>query len=675
MEQQRNPLAFVDELLEEEKESNEYFGCVDFWKHFEHIDVQHVYNAKSIEFRNLKLIVYEAFFYLVWVIMLTIYIGCCMGDDYMNYEAREQQRRFWGACGVSGCKIDDVVDERSLLQYLEDAKELLGELRSWNWITKKTRAVIVENTVVNPNTNIIVANRLLFEINAYGTVRVVQDHYPMRAALLSLPLLATDERNSFIFLGMFAACFLLYFVSGLWFLYKNGMNYFTYAWNLVDCVNFALVWLYVSYRLETYNIVTEEALFKPEMLGIPELFFSFSKLKDSLRNAEGLLAFIGLCSWIRVLKFFTLLDRFRLLVRVLERTLKDLVVFSVLLFCIIFGFSIAFHVGFYDNEKVPEFQTVTGSMFTLLFMLAKGIRLQFLFESGEVLPQALFWAYLIVIYFLVVNMFMAIVQDTYTLVNFASSNKAKRHFSKDSVIWCFVISYATKLKGEVFYSTTELDEDRGNLNEQFLEVDALPEILKRAWTKKRSQIRELVNQKMETMGNNAEIRHMSAEFADFDKKGVISRVQIQRLLDEDPILVEILGTDKAIDVVRRFTVPEFRNSSAEALDEIMVLQENIFQKLEEYDSRKEDQKLEFSCIDTLKLVATGLHDSLTEIQNQWRNELVYVLEQTNTLTTLLTDMTRTLEGMQTNHSSIVHEAGIQQIVGSGNANTMPTEEK
>ena len=84
MEEKKNPLAFLDDLLDEEKASNEYFGHVDFWRHFEHIDVAHVYNAKSIEFRNIKLIVYELFFYMIWIIMCTMYISCNMGDNGMS---------------------------------------------------------------------------------------------------------------------------------------------------------------------------------------------------------------------------------------------------------------------------------------------------------------------------------------------------------------------------------------------------------------------------------------------------------------------------------------------------------------------------------------------------------------------------------------------------------------
>eukprot|EP00392_Amoebophrya_sp_AT5.2_P008383 g8404.t1 len=795
MDRKRNPLGFLDDLLEEEKQGNEHFGSVQFWKYYEFIDVTRLYNPRSIEYRNVKLILYETMFYLIWVLMLTLYINSYMGDGGMNLEARTQQERYWGGCEDKRgtCKIDDVKDGNSLIVFLQEtiipklfsdqdqycgdtktivmlgntrirqlrvmknrgctvrsefasfktgtgindempiacyppfteenestlaypathvpplvkryyshsldrdsipetqlrsnasmtiiegmhgeypgegfyfdlplerseAESVLRELQSWDFIDKKTRAIVLENSVVNPNTNIIVSNRLLFEFNAFGTVTVRQDHVPMRASLLSLSLLATDEKVSFMFLVIFRAFFVLYFVAAVWFLYKNGMNYFFYAWNLLDVVIIALFWVHTGVQFSIF-IESGKAVFLPEFLGLPEVFIPFSSLRGGLAAMDGILSIIGLLAWLRTIKFFTLLDRFRILTRTIERTFEDLAVFALLLATIVFGFSVAFWVGFYNREDVPEFQSFLSSMSTLFFMLAKGVKLEFLFEENHWLPQALYVTYLIVVYFLLVNMFMAIVNDTYTLVTYSARHQGRKSFAQDSVTWCFLISYAAKLKGEVFMGGDELDEDRGSLKEQFIEVAALPDVLQKAWEVKRDQIRSLVQTKVETMGHTAEIQKLKAEFDDFDKKGVISRVQIQRLLDEDEILVHILSTNKAIDVIRRFSVPSYRNNNDAAFHEITVLQENVFSKLEEFDGG--DNRLEFGCIETLKLVSTGLQDALSEIQNQWRNELTSVLESTNHLATTLTEMTKKMEKIQMNHTSIVHEAGLQQIV-------------
>jgi len=329
---------------------------------------------------------------------------------------------------------------------------------------------------------------------------------------------------------------------------------------------------------------------------------------------------------------------------------------------IIFGFSVAFYVGFFNSEGVKEFGSLESALFTLFFMIARGVEIGPLFESTHWLPEFIFYAYLIIIYFILLSMFMAIILDAYTLITYGRYAGLNKQFAQDSILWCFLISYYSKLKGEQYINPDELDEDRGKLDEQFIDCDYLPEILQRVWEVKRAQIKSLVDSKAEQMGNNEEILKLKKEFEDFDTKGVISRIQIQRLLDEDEELAKILGTDKAIDVIRRFSLPEFINTEARAFDEIQRLQENVFTKLEEFEHL--DSNLEFGCIESLKLVSTGLHEALSDIQNQWRTELTAVLETTNNLASTLNQMTKKLEVTQMNHSAIVHEAGLQQIVNN-----------
>lgn len=194
--------------------------------------------------------------------------------------------------------------------------------------------------MANPNTNIIVSNRILFEFGAFGKLDVTHQAYPMRAALLNVSLQATDEQPFFMQQVILCSLFLMYVVMVAFHLYKNGLQYFTYMWNLLDLIVVVLVITYVNVRLQLLDAVQADALFLPEMLGIPEFFFPFSKLISPLQLADGVLAFLGLVAWVRLLKYLTLLGTFRLLIRTLERATQDLLVFSALLAVIIFGFSI-----------------------------------------------------------------------------------------------------------------------------------------------------------------------------------------------------------------------------------------------------------------------------------------------------------------------------------------------
>merc|ERR1719443_1247225 len=100
---------------------------------------------------------------------------------------------------------------------------------------------------------------------------------------------------------------------------------------------------------------------------------------------------------------------------------------------------------------------------------------------------------------------MAIILDAYTMITFGRYQGLNKQFANDSIIWCFCISYYSKLKGESYLNPDEMDEDRGKLDEQFIDVFYLPDILQRAWDLKRGQIKALVDSKAEQMGNNPEI--------------------------------------------------------------------------------------------------------------------------------------------------------------------------
>jgi nitrate reductase NapE component len=62
----------------------------------------------------------------------------------------------------------------SLGRTYERARDVLTELRSLNWLDQLTRAVIVDFSLYNANTNLFVAVTLSFEMTSMGSV--IQDH-------------------------------------------------------------------------------------------------------------------------------------------------------------------------------------------------------------------------------------------------------------------------------------------------------------------------------------------------------------------------------------------------------------------------------------------------------------------------------------------------------------------
>merc|ERR1719228_631202 len=139
-------------------------------------------------------------------------------------------------------------------------------------------------------------------------------------------------------------------------------------------------------------------------------------------------------------------------------------------------------------------------------MLARSTKISGLFDSSW-LGEALFGAYLILVYFLLFNMFMAIVIDTFSIATLLKRNMSQG----DSPIACFLVAYFNRLKG-VSLVGSEREEDIGSPEEQFIQTNLLPKPVADAWTKKHTEMLEVV----EEQGYKVDLR-----------KDVVSRVQLQ----------------------------------------------------------------------------------------------------------------------------------------------------
>ena len=115
-EEEPNDLDALREIFEEESRKSYYTGDPRFWRNFEHINIKNVYNAKSVEFRNLKLMFIETVFFLFALSILTLFIYEIKHPAV--FQCRQEQYKYWSGCDETGhCKLDDVRDMESF----------------WNW--------------------------------------------------------------------------------------------------------------------------------------------------------------------------------------------------------------------------------------------------------------------------------------------------------------------------------------------------------------------------------------------------------------------------------------------------------------------------------------------------------------------------------------------------------------
>merc|ERR1719253_1041641 len=134
---------------------------------------------------------------------------------------------------------------------------------------------------------------------------------------------------------------------------------------------------------------------------------------------------------------------------------------------------------------------------------------------------------------------------------------------------------------------------------------------------------------------------------------LISRLQLQRLLDEDDQAKRVLEAKRAIDVIRRFRAER----GPDPFQEITHLQENVVLRLDELE--RQGVNLEFTEVETLKMVSQGLNDALTEVQNQWRTELTVLLESAATLSNTLISLTSKLQDVSIKQAEIQRDIQVE----------------
>merc|ERR1719502_1041484 len=92
----------------------------------------------------------------------------------------------------------------------------------------------------------------------------------------------------------------------------------------------------------------------------------------------------------------------------------DLVVFLVMFFIIMFSYAQAFHMAF--GMDLADFKGGVTSIFTLMRMILGDFDFEALRANNKYLGPLLFLTFIVLVFFILLNMFLAIINDAYTVV-------------------------------------------------------------------------------------------------------------------------------------------------------------------------------------------------------------------------------------------------------------------
>jgi len=369
---------------------------------------------------------------------------------------------------------------------------------------------------------------------------------------------------------------------------------------------------------------------------------------------------------------------------------------------VLFGFAASIYIGYGTESGI--FSSLWSTFVAVAVAPVGGVDFAPLFANGDVAAPIIMFLYIIIVILLVLTTFNAIQLDCYTVTSYQLAD-IKRHAppgASGNPTIIFLWTYINALKG-VKLVGKETHEDIGDPEDQIIALSSLPESVAVQYMVTRKYMEKMIMGAMDQIeeeklqrkrengfpiteddefhakqkamegarrigvsGDTLALADMSQEDIELqeygedpakaatsaDMKGIlVSRVQLQRMLEDDSRLVEVCSTHKAVEVMRRFRVDQ---SGEDPYEVVARLQASVTEKLKELE--EQGVGLEFNEMETLRVMSQELHSALTESQKEWRAELLSVLQMASLLSTALIDLTKKLEQVQVNHTELAIRA-------------------
>ena len=295
---------------------------------------------------------------------------------------------------------------------------MLAELKTNLWIDAGTRFLTLDFTVYNGNINLFGVIKLVFEFPATGGIITSNDIQIVRllkyAEYSDYMLLATE--------GIFILFIIYYCVEELFEIMEHGFAYFTVFGNILDIVviGTSITQILLNFFM-LYSVNTKlEGLMK-----LPFQYADFTGLSKVSKSFTYLAGFNVFVAWLKVFKYLSFNKTMLQLSGTLSKCAKELSGFTVMFMIIFFAFAELGYLLF--GTQIADFKNVIMAGFTLFRTVLGDFNFQIIEQADSTFGPLYFLSYIFFVFFVLLNMFLAIINDTYGEVK-ADLKRAKPAF-------------------------------------------------------------------------------------------------------------------------------------------------------------------------------------------------------------------------------------------------------
>lgn len=292
----------------------------------------------------------------------------------------------------------------------------MEQLESEGWIDKYTRAVFIEFTVYNPGVNLFAVATMLAE---FRPSQGIVPSYRFE------PVMLFPYMNSAMLFVL--ACEITYMLFTVYFIfaefrniYKKKISYFKEFWNLVElgiCGMSVTAVVIYFYRMFETNQLTER--FKVSHGNEYMKFQYVGYWSEIFTYIVGFLVFFATLKFLKLLRFN---KKICMLASTMKASVKDLLHFSVIFNIVFLAFIQLFYMIYVANIKSFK-NFVTACESGIVMMMGK-FDIYAMQAAQPVLTQIFIFLYVVMITFIVVNMFLSILNETFTSVRVDANKQA-----------------------------------------------------------------------------------------------------------------------------------------------------------------------------------------------------------------------------------------------------------
>ena len=308
------------------------------------------------------------------------------------------------------------------------AMNMTAFLQKFNWLDRYTRAIFIEFTVYNPNTNFFCLVTLLTEIIPTGGYYQFNQIYPVRLYRYYGPNLL-----AIMVLEITLMTFLLYFAYREFKKWRReGRLYWKQPWNYMELLVlascFSTIGLYFARMVATnYSI----GLMRDD----PTRFVSFhyaAALDEWSTFTLGMAVFLSFLKTLRLLRFNR---RMSFMSKTLKICIKPLASFFIVYLVVFLAYAT---FGFLVFGKVAyDYNTFQSSMANVLGMTLGAFNFYALVEAHSILGPTFFVTFTFVVNFILINVFVAIISEALATVTSDAAHQSNDHEMLDFMVHQF----------------------------------------------------------------------------------------------------------------------------------------------------------------------------------------------------------------------------------------------